>query len=209
MFHAVAMEEALLFGQQFSGTRNGYPFRTMAGLISLITAQASGNISTLLSTTNYTQLEAALDPVFQQTTDMKNPNERLLFVGGFARRILHSIFRQNSTYFVNDQTTDWGLQYDMFRIPRGRFNIVEHPLFNAFGSASSWSKMAIAIDLSTFCVAYMAGRKTQSREFNMAGTPVDNGIDAVGGTLTTEMTCLVKNAPANGQLLNFTAGAAG
>jgi hypothetical protein len=43
----------------------------------------------------------------------------------------------------------------------------------------------------------------------MAGAPVDNGIDAVGGTLTTEVTCLVKNPPANAQLTNFTAAAAG
>jgi hypothetical protein len=43
----------------------------------------------------------------------------------------------------------------------------------------------------------------------MAGAPVDNGIDAVGGTLTTEMTCLVKNPAANGVLYNATAGVAG
>ena len=69
--------------------------------------------------------------------------------------------------------------------------------------------MAVIIDLPSFGTAYMRGRKTQARDFNMGGQPVDNGVDAVGGTLTTEMTCLVKNVPANGQLLNFTAGAVG
>jgi hypothetical protein len=209
MFHAVDIEKAILFGQLFTGTRNGFPFRTMNGVINYINQQAAGNITTLGATTTYTQFETSADPVFQQVTDPKNPNERLFFAGGFARRVLHAICRLNSTYMINDQVTEWGLQFDTVKIPRGRFNIVEHPLFNAFGSPASWSKMAVILDLTSFNLAYMRGRKTQARDFNMAGTPVDNGIDAVGGTLTTELTCLVKNPPANGQLLNFTAGAVG
>lgn len=209
MFHAVDIEKAILFGQTFQGTRNGFPFRTMNGLINYIQQQAAGNISTLGATTTYTQLEAALDPVFQQVTDPKNPNERLWFMGGIARRVVHAIARLNSTYHVNDLTTEWGLQFDMIRIPRGRFNMVEHPLLNAFGPTASWSRMGICVDLPSFNLAYMRGRKTQARDFNMAGQPVDNGVDAVGGTLTSELTCLVKNAPANAQQLNFTAGAVG
>lgn len=209
MLHAADIEKALLFGQSYTGTRNNFPFRTMNGLINYINQQAAGNISTLLSTTTYTQLENALDPVFNQVTDPKNPAERVLFVGGIARRIIHQICRLNSTYMVNDQITEWGLQFDTIKIPRGRFNLVEHPLLNAYGSTAAWSKMAIAVDLPTFNTAYMKGRKTQARDFNMSGQPVDSGVDAVGGTLTTEMTCLVKNVPANAQLLNFTAPAVG
>lgn len=209
MFHAVDIEKALLWGQTYSGTRNNMPFRTMNGLINRVTVAASGNVTTLGATTTWTQLEAALDPVFEQVTDPKNPNERVMFVGGAARRIIHAICRLNSTYMINDQMTEWGLQFDTLKLPRGRINMVEHPLFNAFGSTASWGKMGIAVDLPTFGLAYMTGRKTQSREFNMSGTPVDSGIDAVGGTLTTELTCLVKNPAANGVLYNFTAGAAG
>lgn len=209
MFHAIDIEKSLLFGQTFNGTRNGMPFRIMNGLINTVTQQAAGNVTTLGATTTYTQLQTAWDPVFNQTTDPKVANERVLFVGGVARNVIHSIARLNSTYMLNDQTTEWGLQFDIMRIPRGRFNIVEHPLLNAFGSSASWAKMSIAVDLSTFNLAYMAGRKTQNREFNMAGTPVDSGIDAVGGTLTTEVTCLIKNAAANGICYNYTAGAVG
>jgi Family of unknown function (DUF5309) len=208
-FHAADIEKALIFGQSFSGTRNSMPFRCMDGLINRVTVAAAGNVTTLGATTTYTQLEAALDPVFNVTTDPKVANERVLFVGGFARRVIHTICRLNSTYMINDQTTEWGLQFDTIKIPRGRFNLVEHPMLNAFGAATSWAKMAIAVDLSSFGTAYMTGRKTQNREFNMSGTPVDNGVDAVGGTLTTEMTCLVKNPAANGVLYNFTAGLAG
>lgn len=209
MLHAVDIEKALLFGQAFTGTKGGYPIRAMDGLINRVIVAASGNVTTLGSTTNYTQLEAALDPAFNQVTDPKNPNERLLFLGGTARRILHNIFRLNSQYMINDQVTDWGLQFDTFKIPRGRFNMVEHALLNAFGPAAAWAKYGIGIDLSSFGMAYMKGRKTQNRDFSMAGTPVDSGVDAIGGTLTTECTNLVKNPAANVIFTNTTAGAAG
>jgi len=208
-FHAADIEKALIFGQKFMGTRNNQPFHTMDGLINTTQAKAPGNITTAGATTNWTQLQAALDPYFNQVTDPKNGPERLMFVGGAARNVLHNIFRLNSTYFIENGTTSWGLQYDSFRIPRGNFTIIEHPLLNAYGQASTWAKMAISIDIHTFNIAYMTGRKTQNREFNLNGTAVDNGVDAVGGTLTSELTCLVRNPAANGVLYNLTAGAAG
>lgn len=209
-FHAADIEKALFFGQKFLGARNNQPFHTMDGLISAITQRAAGNITTAGGTTNWTQLQAALDPLFNQVTDPKGKPERILFVGGAARNVLHNIFRLNSTYFIEDNTTTWGLQFDSFKIPRGRFTIIEHPLFNAYGQASTWARMAVGVDLNTFNLAYMTGRKTTSREFNMNGqVAVDNGVDAVGGTLTSELTCLVRNPSADGVIYNLTAAAVG
>lgn len=208
-FHAADIEKALIFGQKFLGARNNQPFHTMDGLISTITQKAPGNITTAGGTTTWTQLQAALDPLFNQVTDPKGKPERLLFVGGAARNVLHNIFRLNSTYFIEDSQTSWGLQFDSFKIPRGRFTIIEHPLLNAYGQTSTWAKMAIGVDINTFNTAYMTGRKTTNREFNLNGTVVDNGIDAVGGTLTSELTCLVRNAAADGVIYNLTAAAVG
>jgi hypothetical protein len=208
-FHAADIEKALFFSQKFLGSRNGQPFHTMDGLISIITQNAPGNITTLGATTNWTQLEAALDPAFNQMTDPKVPNMRVFFVGGTSRRVIHNICRLNSTYFIQGNETSWGLQFDTIKTPRGTFNIVEHPLFNAFGSASTWARMGIGVDLSTFNMAYLQGRRTENAEFNGTGQQVDNGIDAVGGTLTTETTCLIKNPAADVILLNFTAAAVG
>lgn len=208
-FHAADIEKAFFFGQRFMGTRNNQPFHTMDGIINAIQNFNSGNITTLGATTNWTQLEAALDPVFNQVTDPTSSGERLMFVGGVMRRVLHSIFRLNATYFIEDGQTSWGLQFDSFKIPRGRFTIIEHPLFNAYGQTASWAKMAVVVDLTTFNSAYMVGRKTTSKEFNVDGAVVDNGVDAVGGTLTSELTCLTKNPAADAVLNNATAGAAG
>lgn len=210
MFHAADIEKALFFGQKFWGTLNNQPFHTMDGLLNTIALQAPGNITTAGGTTNWTQLQTALDPAFNQVTDPKNLPERILFVGGAARNVLHNIFRLNSTYFIEGNTTEWGLQFDTFKIPRGTFHIIEHPLFNAYGQTSTWAKMAVGVDVSSFNLAYMNGRKTKNKDFNTAGqVDVDNGVDAVGGTLTSELTCLIRNPAADTVLFNLTAAAVG
>lgn len=216
-FHAADIEKAIFFGQKSQGTRNGQPFRTMDGLINIVgnlsyypSYFSAVNVNTAGSTTNYTQLEGFLDPVFNQATDPKVANERVLFVGGTAKRVINNIGRLNGTYYIVDGQTSYGLQFSTFKTARGTFRMIEHPLFN---SNTSWSKMAVAVDLSTFRLAYLGDRKTQNKEFNMPDASdmdvSDNGIDAVGGTLTTELTTVIKNPPANSIIYNMTAAAAG
>jgi len=213
-FHAADIEKALFFGQKTQGTRNGQAFRTLGGLIEITgtlgyypSYMSSVNITTAGATTNLTQLEAALDPVFNQTTDPKGANERTLFVGGVAKKVITAIGRLNGTYTLVDGQTSFGLQFSTFKTSRGTFRMIEHPLFN---SNASWQKLAVAVDLASFNVAYLGDRKTQNKEFNQDGNCAqDNGIDAVGGTLTTELTAVVKNPPANAVIYSLTAGAAG
>ncbi len=205
-FHAVDIEKAVFFGQKFSGTRNNQPFRLMDGIINQVTVNAASNVTTAAATTNYTQLEAALDVVFNTTTDPKVSNERVLFVGGAAKRVLNNIGRLNGTYQLVDGATSYGLQFSSFKTSRGTFRMIEHPLFN---SNVDWAKMAIAVDLSSFNLAYLGDRKTMASEYGVSGQAIENGIDAVGGSLTTELTTLVKNPAANAIIYGLTAAAAG
>lgn len=210
--HAQSIEAALFFSKKYQGVRKGQPFRTMDGLISIVSdinnyppSYSVPNVWNASSTTNYTQLEGFLDPVFNQTTDPKVANERVLFVGGQARKVINNIGRLNSTYFIENGETEFGLQFATFKTARGTFRMIEHPLFN---SNDVWSKMAVCVDLSSFKLAYLNGRKTQNKEFNTNGeTAQDFGIDAIGGTLTTEVTATVKNPPANAIITNLTAAA--
>jgi len=214
-FHAVDIEKAIFFSQKSSGTRNGQPFRTMDGLINMVEEPTNyppsyggaTNSFTAGATTNWTQLLGFLDPVFDQATDPKGAPERILFVGGTAMLVINEIGRLNGTYHLVDGQTNFGLQFRTLTTPRGKFRIVEHPLFN---TNVVWAKMAVAVDLPTFKLAYLAGRKTQNKEFNTKGDMAqDNGIDAVGGTLTTEVTTVIKNTPANSVIRNLTAAAVG
>lgn len=213
--HAADIEKGIFFGQKSEGTRNGQPFRTMEGLISMIEDPqfyppiygGVVNSFTAGATTNFTQLQGFLDPVFNQATDPKGANERVLFCGGAAKVVINEIGRLNGTYHLVDGQTNFGLQFSTLTMARGKFRIIEHPLFN---TNTTWAKMAVAVDLPTFRLAYLAGRKTQNMEFNTSGDQAqDNGIDAVGGTLTTELTTVIKNTPANAVIRNLTAAAVG
>lgn len=217
-FHAADIEKAIFFGQKSQGTRNGQPFRTMDGFISIVgnlanypSSYAAANVNFAAATTNYTQLETMLDPLFNQTTDPRGANERIAFVGGTARKVINNIGRLNGTYYMMDGQTDWGLQFTTFKIARGTFRLIEHPLFN---TNARWSKLLVAVDLATFRLAYLGDRRTQHKSFNSnlgesSAEAVDNGIDAEGGTLTTETTCVIKNPPANGVIWDLTAAAVG
>ena len=214
-FHAADIEKAIFFGQKSQSTRNGQPFRTMGGLIAMIedptfyppSYGGGTNAFVAGATTNWTQLLGFLDPVFDQATDPKGSNERVLFVGGAAKLVINEIGRTNATYQLVDGATNFGLRFSTLTTPRGTFRIIEHPLFN---TNSVWAKMAVGVDLPTFNLAYLAGRKTSNMEFNTKGEMAsDNGIDAVGGTLTTEVTTVIRNTPANVVIRNLTAAAVG
>lgn len=204
MFHAVDIEKALFFGQKFLGTRNGQPLHTMDGLVNIVTAYGGSNVTTAGGTTNFTQLETMLDPCFNTATDPKVANERILFVGGGAFKVINNIGRTNGSYYLMDGQTSYGLQFRTLKITRGTFRIIEHPLFN---SNADWAKMAVALDLTSFRMMWL--RRTETMDYNMNGTPVDSGVDAVGGTLTSELTTEIRNPSANAVIYGLTASAVG
>lgn len=207
-FHAVDIETSLFFGQKSTGTRNGQPFRTADGLISMVgnlayypAGTASTNVYTAGATTNWTQLENMLEPCFNQTTDAMSGNERIVFCGAGALKTFNQIGRLNGTYELVDGQTSWGLQFRTLKSTRGQFKLIEHPLFN---SNPEWAKMAVVVDIATFNVAYLGDRETKHEDITK-----DQNLDAIGGVLTTELTTVCKNPPANAVIYNLTAGAAG
>lgn len=207
LFHASAIEQAILFSQRSSQTVNGQYMTTMDGLIETVRRLApAANTTVAGGTTNFTQLEAMLNPIFNTVNDGRNGNERVLLVGGSARTVINNIGRLNGTYQLVDGQTNFGLQFSTFKTSRGMFRMIEHPMLN---SNADWAKMAIAVDVPGIKLAYLPGRKTQNREYNMAGAPVDNGIDAIGGTLTSELTMEILNPSAHAVIYGLTAGAAG
>lgn len=206
-FHAVDLEKALFFGQKYEGTKNNKPLRMMDGLISIVMQAAPENVHTAGSTTNWTQLENMIDPVFDQITDPKYGNSRIVFCGSGALKVINNIGRKNGEYQLQEGQTTWGLQFNTFKSTRGSFEVIEHPLFN---SNSMYAKMAVVLDLVTFNLAYLGGRKTKHQGYDANGNQqTDQGVDATGGVLTTECTCLVKNPKANAIIYNLTAAAVG
>lgn len=215
--HAMSIEKALFWGQKQNSIYQGQPFHTMDGIFAIIAAQASGNITIVNnggsgSQTTWTTFEAALEKTLQTQTDPKGSPIRTVFCGGVAKRTITNVARLNSQYMIEQDstgktTTEWGLRITTINTPRGTFEIVDHPLFNAYGQASPLAATAVVVDLDAINLAYL--RKTEDMQYNNNGTPVDNGIDAQGGTLTTELTLLIKNPQAFGILYGVQSPAAG
>lgn len=213
--HATNIETAAIFGKKSQGTRNGMPFRTMDGLVNIISNLAyyppsyvAPNVYTAQTAgTDANTLEDYLDPSFNQTTDPTYGNSRVIFAGGTAIRALNQIGMLNGSYELVDGQTNWGLRFKTLTLSRGTFELIEHPLFN---SNPDWAKIALSLDIPTINFAYLGNRKTMDRPFSgNPGSPaaaVDSGIDAIGGTLTTELTLECKNPPANAIVKNLTKG---
>ena len=132
----------------------------------------------------------------------------MAFVGGTAHRVLNNIGRMNATYMINQGQTEYGLRFESFKLTRGLIHIIEHPLFN---TSAMYKKMALFLDLSNFSLAYLGDRRTKYQEYNARNNevPSDNGIDAVGGTYTTEVTTEITNPSADAIIYNLTAAAVG
>lgn len=204
-FHASDIEKALFFGQKSSTVVNNQQMTTMDGIIERVRTGAPANFTQAGATTNYDQLEAMLDPLFNTAVNGNSPNERILFVGGAARRVINGIGRKSGQYQVVDGATSFGMQYETLKISRGTFRIMEHPLFN---SNAEWAKMAVPVCIPALKLAYLGGIDTTHLQYGMDGKPVESGLDAVGGTLLTELTLENINPSAHGVITNLTAAAA-
>jgi Family of unknown function (DUF5309) len=203
-FHASDIEKALFFGQKSSTVVNNQQMTTMDGLIERIRTGAPSNFTNAGSTTTYDQLETMLDPLFNTAIEGNNSSERILFVGATARKVINGIGRKTGQYQIIEGSTSFGMQYETVKISRGTFRIMEHPLFN---SNPSWAKMAVGVSIPALKLAYLAGVDTVHTGYGDDGRPVDNGIDAVGGTLLTEVTLENINPSAHGVITGLTAAA--
>jgi len=219
-FHSASIEQALFWGQLYSGTLNNRPVRAMDGLASMIGNAANyppifaaANVFTAAATTNFTQLEAMLEPSLnQRTPGTQGGTTRTVFTGAQGIRVFNQIGRLNGMYeLVSDQTI-YGLQFRTFRTSRGTFNLIEHPMFN---SSTTMAASAFVLDLSALKLCYLGGRKTlpSSYGYDASGQNVikvpDNGQDAIGGDLLTEVTLENINIPSGCYISGLTAGAAG
>lgn len=221
-FHSAAIENALLFSQLYTGSLNGRPVRGMDGILSMVGNQAyyppsfaAANVFVAGGTTSYTQLEQMLESTLNQRMESTTAStDRVIFTGSKGMQVFNQIARLNTTYMMinGQETTAFGMQFRTLKTSRGTFRLIEHPILN---SNAVWSAMAFVLDLSCLKLSYLGGRKTIPSEYgyDASGTNIvkvpDNGQDAIGGDLLTEVTLECLNVPGNAVISNLTAGAAG
>lgn len=193
MFHSQDIESSLIFGQKSldaSGGPNGMPLHTTQGILDAIMQYAPANVEAAAATTNFDQLEDMIVPAFTYNTDPGGSKERVMVTGAEGNKVIQQIGRRHANaQMMMDQNT-MGMVFTRIKTYKGVVNVIEHPLFNGLPGIGN---MAMVLDLPSIKMAYMDGRDTKPEEYGLGGTASHSaggsllaGIDAQGGSLTTE-----------------------
>lgn len=182
MFHSVDIETAIIWGQPKMDTSGVAPLHATQGVIDAMEQYAPANTNAASSTTTYAQWVTLCEPAFQYSTDMSNPKERVLFGDSTAIKVINDIGRISGQVQITQNETSFGMHFTKFKFYKGTINLVEHPLMNGLQTGG----MALIMDMPALKLAYMDGRDTRPEEYGTGGKLVENGVDAVGGSLTTE-----------------------
>ena len=192
--HAIELEQAFIFGQMFETVQNGQPLRKMDGMLSMIRKYAPQNIKISGRTTTWDQLEVMTDSWFDVITDQSESNDRVLFVDRIAKRVINQLGRHYYNVQATPEQTSFGMDFTTFKTSNGTFRVVEHPLFNLMGL----NGFAAAFDLTPLIRHYLPGRNAAETD-----TMDDNCIDAVGGTVLTEMTLSNEAVESSGYIMGL------
>jgi len=182
LFHSVDIETAIIWGQAKMDTTGATPIHATQGIIDALEQYAPGNTNTAAATTTYAQLVAMVETAFQYSTDIGNPTERIGYVDSVAMKVLHDIGRLYGQVEITQNETSFGMQFSSFKFYKGTIHLKEHPLFNGLGRSGT----LLMVEPAALKLAYLSGRDTKAEDYGMGGKVVENGVDAVGGSLTTE-----------------------
>jgi hypothetical protein len=183
MLHSVECESAIFFGQAELNTAGAQPIHTTQGIYDAIDQYVPANTNTAGPTTTFDELVALVEPAFQYSTDMGNAKERVAFVGSTALKVLNDIGRLSGQVTIMQDETSFGMQFTSFKFYKGKINLIEHPLFNGLPELA---QLMVIVDLAALKLAFMDGRDTKAEEYGGEGKNNANGVDAVGGSLTSE-----------------------
>lgn len=213
--HSWSIEMAMLLGQKSQKVFQGKPMRTMSGLREFITANAPQNIWSITKPLNYDELNYIFDS-FGEVQIGKNPSDKRIIFGD--RAFVNAISAIGRKYGYDIQISDnqdsFGQRFRAFKTQRLSFTVYEHPLLNMDQVQGNIQGVGIVLDPSTLGLRYLPQRRQRLTYFNISAdgrtfntVENDNGIDAAGGTITSELMMICNNPSANGMIFGLTKGA--
>lgn len=182
LFQSVDIETAIIWGQPKMDTSGATPIHATQGVVDAMEQYCPGNINVAGSTTTYDQLVAMVEPAFLYSTNVGNATERIGYADSVAMKVLTNIGRLYGDVNISQTETSFGMKFTSFNFYKGTIHLKEHPLLNGLGRSGT----LLVVDPAAIKLAYLAGRDTKSEEYGTGGKIVESGVDAVGGSLTTE-----------------------
>ena len=204
LLHAQDAEASIIWGQPKMDTSGAQPVHSTQGILDALLQYAPTNVNPAGATTNYSELVELVEPAFSSSTNLGDASMRVGFVDNTAMKIINDIGRLSGQVQITNNQTQFGLRYTSFQFYNGTVNLMIHPLLNGLQTGG----MAILMDMSAIKLAYLDGRDTKVEEYNTGGKVVENGVDAVGGSLTTEFAVELVNPNSCAIITGFTSAAA-
>lgn len=169
------IESSLIWGIKGVATVNGSPARSMDGLLNMIKTNKQ-------SATSLTDavLDTFVSSVMEQNVSGM-PNERIMFVGTDAFLELKNLVQDGNnriSYQGGQAGQAWGLNYNEVITPFGSVKVMIHPMFNKSATLRK-SMLMYHPGLLNICEL----RPLQDENI------INQGIDAIRGVKTTELTC--------------------
>lgn len=200
-FHAIDQESALFWGQPFMNPAgpNGKPIHATQGIIDAVRQYAPDNVFALGEdeAVGFDDLVDMLLPMYKYDTDLGDGKTRIAFVDTAALLFFQRLARiWPDQVTMNRKETVFGMIFTEFHFIKGRLMLVEHSLFNGLEMTNG---LAVIVDVPAIRMAYMEGRKQKEESYGVGGTNMDGpGIDAQGGSLTSEWALELLNPQACG-----------
>lgn len=205
LLHAVECESAIIFGQPKMDTTGTQPLHATQGIVDAVEQYAPQNTTVMGATTDYDELIDAIEPAWTYSHDLGDAKSRMVFAGSTAMKVFNEIARLSGQVQITSGQTSFGFSFNRFMFYKGSIIMVEHPLLNGLPGMAG---MAIGVDMPALKLAYMEGRDTRPEEYGGTGRNNANGVDADGGSLTTEFAVELLNPAGCFVMYGLTAGAA-
>lgn len=205
LMHSVEIESAIIFSQPKMDTTGTSPLHATQGIVDAVEQYAPGNTTVMGATTSYDELIDAIEPAWTYSHDMGDAKSRMVFAGSTAMKVFNEIARASGQVQIVSGQTSFGFSFNRFMFYKGSIIMVEHPILNGLPGMAG---MAIGVDMPALKLAYMEGRDTRPEEYGGTGRNNANGVDADGGSLTTEFAVELLNPSGCFVLYGMTAGVA-
>lgn len=202
--HSIDIESGIIWGQAKMDTSGAQPVHATQGIIDAMKQYAPTHVNAAGGTTNYAQLVSLVEPAYESTANIGSPTNRILVGDNTAIKVITDIGRKSGQVNIMQSETSFGMQFTRFQFYLGTLDLIIHPLFNGLGLSGT----ALVLDMAAVKLAYLEGRDTKSEEYNTGGKIVENGVDAVGGSLTTEFAVEYLNPYSGAMITGLTSGVA-
>ena len=202
-FHSIDIESSLFWGQPYMSTVNGQPIHATQGIVDAIRQYAPTNVDAAPAETSYDDIVDMLLPCWKYATDVGDPTTRVAFCDTTAMRVMQDIGKEYGEVSLTQKETSYGMKFSEFRYFKGSLMLKEHPLFNGIGVTPG---TMVIVDVPAVKMAYMDGRKTISESYQPSSggsNEMGNGVDAQGGSITTEAAVELINPAGCGVITNL------